>query len=335
MFRSTFALALALTALPVLAYGGALVETRHPAEGARCVGDLGKKGAKKMDKWGESLGGEDTRKAWKELIGAGKPGCDAIATWLAAGAPGEEGNGIADVIDVLIQNGDAGHIDAALTLIQHPDEAVMRRILSGLEYRLAVVDEATAAIIASDARRGVASDALAVFIGYHSIGQFKTVYGIPIYEETAYWGPVTAPPAHYIDAVRTILADGGPDEFEAAAKFAGRHFREGHQGQGAWVEFLLPMLTIAGEEGQKAANVAALNLGWGEPEGIDAAVTAVLDGGNSEVLEHLLDGLEERLKAGRGSKDTIGRLDTIAAAGTVGEYKRAAKIAKKFGGKVN
>lgn len=334
MLKSTFALSLALFTLPALAQAGALIETRHGAEGVRCVGDGGKKGAKKMEKWGTALGGEDTRKAWKELIGAGKPGCDAIATWLAAGAEGEEANGIADVVDVLIQNGEPHHIEAALSLWNYPEESVARRILIGLEYRLAVVDEATAKAIATDDRPKVALDALSVFIGYHSVGQMKTVYGVPVYEEIAYWGPNTAPPAYYVDAVRTIFASAGEAEKEAIAKFAGRHFREGHAGQEVWVEFLLPMVTPASEEDLKSANVSALSLAWGEPEGIDDAVTAVLGGGNEEVLEHLVDGFEKRLAEGRGTRATIGRLETIAAAGTTDEYKRAAKIAKKYGKKV-
>ena len=115
MPKPTLPLLLALLSFPLAAQAGALVETRHPAEGARCVGDGGKKGPKTMEKWGAALGGAETRKAWKELMGAGKPGCDAVAAWLVAGAAGEEGSGIADIVDVLIQNGDPALIEAALT----------------------------------------------------------------------------------------------------------------------------------------------------------------------------------------------------------------------------
>lgn len=323
-------IAAAVLSIPASATAGPLVEMRHNGAGEHCQGDGGKKGSKILEKWAPGLGGDDTRKAWKSLRDAGEPGCDAIAEWLKAGAPGEESAGIADAAALLVKNGNDGHVDAALMWLGDEDPAVLRGILGALEYRLAVLDEGATAAIAADTREGVAKAAVSVFIGYHSVGTMKFVYGVPYYTETAYWGSVTAPPEHYVTAIGTILEGADIGIQEDIAKYAGRHYREGHKGQDAWAPFLIGMVDTIDKESQKAANLAAKLLAWGEPAGIDDAVTRVLAVDNKETMEHFLDGFEERLDEGRGTVETIARLETIAAAGE----KRAAKLAKKFGKKI-
>ncbi len=330
MHLSRVLIAAALLSIPAAASAGTAVELRHNGAGEHCQGDGGKKGAKLLEKFGSALGGEDTRKAWKSLRDAGEPGCDAIAAWLKEGAPGEETAGIADAAALLVKNGNDSHVAAALMWLGDEDPDVLRGILGALEYRLGVLDPDSTAAIAADTRKGVGDAAVSVFIGYHSVGTMKTVYGIPVYEEIAYWGSVTAPPDHYVKAVGTLLQGATPDRKEDVAKYAGRHYREAHTGQDAWAPFLVAMVDSMDKESQKAANIAAKHLAWGEPAGIDEAVTKIISSGNAETMEHFLDGFEERLGEGRGTAATIARLETIAAAGD----KRAPKIAKKFAKKV-
>ena len=89
MHLSRILITAAALSLPLSA-SAASVEMRHNGAGEACQGDAGKKGAKLLAKWEPGLGGDDTRKAWKSLRGAGEAGCDAIATWLKDGAPGED-----------------------------------------------------------------------------------------------------------------------------------------------------------------------------------------------------------------------------------------------------
>ncbi len=329
MHLSRILITAAALSLPLSA-SAASVEMRHNGAGEACQGDAGKKGAKLLAKWEPGLGGDDTRKAWKSLRGAGEAGCDAIATWLKDGAPGEDAAGYGDAAAMLIKNGNDSHVEAGLMFLGDEDPTVLRNLLGALEYRLAVLDAESTAAIAADTREGVREAATSVFIGYHSVGTMKFVYGVPVYTETAYWGSVTAPPAHYIDGLATLLEGAPINVQEDVAKYAGRHYREGHKGQDAFAPFLVAMVDTIDKESQKAANIAAKHLAWGEPEGIDDAVTRILAVENKETMEHFLDGFEERLNEGRGTLETVARLQTIADSGD----KRATKMAKKWGKKI-
>ncbi len=207
-------------------------------------------------------------------------------------------------------------------------------VLGALEYRLGIISpELTEAVLANGGD-GVHKAAAAVFIGYHSEGTLKFVYGVPYWDETAYWGAQTAPPQHYVDAVASMFESAEGETLESLLKYAGRHFREGHHDQDVWAPFLIAHVGDSGDN-QGMANIAAKHLAWGEPAGIEEAVDVAIAGANKETLEHMLDGFEERLGEGRGTQQTIALLDKIAGGGDgKGQYKRAEKLAKKFRKKV-
>lgn len=323
-----------LTLAPAIASAGDLLEMRHGAAGTACVGDGGTKATKNLPKWQPELGGDKTRKAWKTLVNSGTPGCDAVADWLVAGAAGEDDAGIADAAAILIKNGTDAHAEAGLSALEEGSLEVTLAILGALEYRLAVVSPELTAAIVDNGGDGVHKAAAAVFIGYHSEGTLKFVYGVPYWDEIAYWGAVTAPPQHYVDAVGKLFDAAEGDTLEALVKYCGRHFREGHRDQDAWAPFLIAHLGDSGDA-QGVANIAAKHLAWGEPAGIDEGVDAALAAANKETLEHMLDGFEERLGEKRGTAQTIALLDKIAAGGDgKGQYKRAEKLAKKWRKKV-
>jgi hypothetical protein len=322
-------------ALSIPSLAIAQVTTRHPAVESTCSAAGNSKTQAQVDAAKAELGAAKTRATWKKLLKLGTAGCDAVAAWLDAGGAGGDDADRADAAEALILGGSDAHVSIGAKQVSNPNVDLARKVLAALEVRLAVVPEEMATAIAADTRPGVGHNALALFIGFHSVTVTKFVYGIPVVDEVAYWGPNEAPPAWYVEAVKTVIDTGDEETKVKAAKFMARHFQEGHQGQEVWLPFLVAFSAMGGtEKAQEAANLAARGLGYGEPEGIDAVVDAVLASGNESTLEYLVSGFEGRLDAGRGNAGTLARLDRIAGGGGGKQNKRAESLSKKFAKKV-
>ncbi len=335
---ATAILSLALAAVPLTAQaqfgrGGGSTGAANGPQGGFCDGGASKKTDKDIPKWQPELGGEKTRQAWKKLVKLGEPGCDAVVAHIEAGGAGFEAADFADAAESLILGGQQRHMDAGAALLAQGDKEVTLKILSAMETRLMHLTAEQAAALASDGDEEVREKAIAVLVGYHSIGQLVFKMGIPVWEEQDWYGATVAPPQHHVDAVATLLGDATVDQRLRVAKYIQRLYTEFQPNQQAWAATLVPLVELSGDD-QDAANLAARGLGAASPDGIDAVVDTVLGGGNEATLDFLIQGFELRLGRGLGSAATIALLDKIAGAADKKNAKAAEKLAKKYRKKV-
>ncbi len=301
-----------------------IVQLRHGTVGGDCRIAAGPDERAKVDRWSPELGGPQTRRAARILLRQGRPGCDAVLAWLSSGASGADGRVLADSARTLAERGDQAQVEALLGLLDHDSEQVSLALLEGLEKRLAVLDETTTSALLQDARPGVAAATLPLLAGYHSEGRVRFVDGVPTWEETAFWGAPDEPPAWYVDALEELIDRDDVELRRLAAKYLARHGREDHPCQVTWGR-LLARLTSGRDE---AAALAAEGLGWSEPPALYPVESDLLQ--DPTATRHLLDGMEGRLTAGRGTQETLDRLERIAASGGRGQPLRAERMLKRW-----
>ncbi len=321
-------LILSLLALPSVSqafpFGGVTV---GDAEGGKCVGNGDKKSGKTLAKFKPMLGTADSRKAWKKLIGAQAPGCDAILAHIEAGGEGFEAADFGDIGKAFAASGVERYVSAARALLLRGEDAITRRILGALESQLPHLTVEETNVISTSDDPEVRMAAIPVLIGYYAVGEMTTVMGIPTFKEVSWRGAVTAPPAHHVTAVEHIVSAGGVEERRKVAKFASRLYLEGNPNQEAWAPLLTTMLDGADDD-QDAANLVARGLASAELDSTPALIETVLSGGNEATIDYLLKGFDHRLATGRGSKSTVAHLETIAASSSK-HAKTAKKLAKK------
>jgi hypothetical protein len=328
----------AALSLPTLALADAA--PRQPPKDTRCQRAPSKKDTKTLEKWQPELGGDKTRKAWKELLGAGQEGCKLVAEWLAAGGAGEDLEGHRDAAHKLILFGDDAQVALGDDWLMGHDGDTTRHIAAALERRLALVDEEQAAYLGAHPDKGVRDDVLGLLMGYHSEGRMVSKRYGPVtvleYEETLWLGAPEGPTPYVVAAVKSILDQGDHDTAEKVAKFGSRFYKERYPGHEAWADFTVDMVGVArGEKDfQKAANIAARLTAYGEGPRLGEMVEKVLAAGNDETLEHMLDGFEDGFNAGIATPVTLGHLQTIADSGSGKQHKRAAAIHKKASKKI-
>ena len=328
--RTALLLVAVALVLPSSAWAGAVQELRHGPVGGDCRIEAGPKEESRVKRWSPQLGGSRTQRAWRVLLRQGDVGCSAVAAWLVEGGPGLEPRRLADAARSLVEQGEPAHVEATLGLLDHAAVDVTVGVLEGLEKRLAVLDEATTWRLLEDQREGVPAAALALFAGHHSEGQVRFEGGVPVWEETAYWGATTRPPEHHWMAVAQLARGHDPQLRELAVKYLARHCREGHASCESWGRMLLVIALEGGED----AGVAAEGLGWGEPPSLEMLLGPLLVVADPSKIRRVLDGLEGRLEAGRGTPETLERIDRIAAAGEKGQFARAERLVKKWGRKL-
>ena len=324
MIRLALALALWLLPLSALAGPGAVLELRHGPVGGDCRVGVGPDELAKVGRQAPELGGSRTRRAARILLRQGRPGCDAVRDWLAGDAAGLDGRGLAEAARSLAERGEPADVEAVVALLDHAAAEVTLGVLQGLERRLAVLDVATTTALLADEREGVPPAALALFAGYHSEGRVRFEEGVPVWEETAFWGAPGDPPAHYFEAVASFVDSEDAALRELAAKFLARHGREGHPGAISWGRLLARL--IPGRD--TAAALAAEGLGWSEAPALYDVESDLLR--DPTALRRLLDGLEGRLEAGRGTQESLDRLRRVAASGDKGQPARAGRMLKAW-----
>ena len=235
---------------------------------------------------------------WRRLLQAGRPGCLAVSAWLAGGAPGLGAGATEKAIGALVARGDAEQLSRLWPLFGRRSDRIDAALVRAYGARLVELGESEAGAVARHPSAAVRREALPLLLGHHSIGRWETVYGRPIWRESAlHVSPIPPSPAH-LEAVRTVLQQ-GRGRGETAARFAelaGRLLEEGSPGAEAWVPLLLPLVELAGQADQPTANRAARAIAWGA---LDAAapVDVLVSGRRKETLSHYLDGLAARLRA--------------------------------------
>lgn len=302
-----------------------ILELGHGPIGADCASATGEREAAQVARWQPDLGTRGTRRAWRKLLGQGAAGCDAVLGWLTEGGPGDDARGAALAALTLAERGTLDHVAGVAALVSHPDLRLALASIEGLEKRLAVLDRESTFALLADRREGVPAAALPLLMGHHSEGRLRFEHGVPVWQETAYWGATGSPPGHCVEAVEEGVAD-DPDLLQLACKYAARHLDEGHEGAAAW----LPLLVRAASGRDEAACVAAGALGRNEPPALDEALGPIAATGDPRVLACLLDGLQERLRSGLGTASTLGRLETLAAGRRTAASRRAAAMLRAW-----
>ncbi len=151
-------------------------------QGNTCQGASSTKIEKVLAKWQPELGGDNTRKAWKKLITAGEPGCDAVVAHLDAGGAGLVAADYADIGRDLVLGGADRHMAVGTALILRGEPEITKNILGAMEARLAHFSPEQAQAVASDSDPAVREAALGPLIGYHSIGALESVMGVPVWK---------------------------------------------------------------------------------------------------------------------------------------------------------
>lgn len=337
MKRTLLAAVLSLTLVPAAAMADAT--PRRPVLDARCTAPPSKKSEKLIAKFGEGLGGDDTRKSWKKLMAAGEAGCKLVSDWLGAGGAGEELAGHRDVAEALIVSGDDAQLAIGMQWLQGHDTDTTLQIVKAAEKRLVALTPEQSTFLASHEDKKVRDGSLGVLIGYHSEGAIVPKKYGPVtvleYVETLWVGSPESPAEHHIAAVRSILEQGDHGTKQRVAKLGSRFYKERMSDQDVWADLTIDMVGVPkGDEAQGAANVAARLTAQGEGPRLGEMVDKILAADNGETLEHLLDGLENGFKAGIATTATLGHLEKVAAGGAGKQHKRAARIHKKAAKKI-
>ena len=317
-----------LLAVPSIASAQWGVIGTHETDDDSCKG-MSKKAGKVMAKWSPELGGDDTRKAWKQLINVGADGCTAILDHMNAGGAGLVSADYADIGALFVASKAEPFAAAGRALLLKGDAKINKEILDALEPQMIHLTAEEAASVSSvddmEARLAAAS----VLIGYHSEGMMTSTMGVPHWKETAWWGATKAPAEHHIAAVAHIIEVGDADTRKTVSDCIHRLFMEGNANQEGWGPTLAGFIEGSGDD-QDAANLAARGLGAAGVDGLDGYVDTILATGNKDTISNLIKGLETRLGAGRGDKSNLDQLARIADGPDAGSAKTAAKLHKKF-----
>lgn len=289
-------------------------------------------------KWTGALGGPRTAKAWKILLKSGPHGCDAVATWLDQGAPAGSDEEVAGAVQGLLRAGSPANVTAAAAFLGSESHQIVAAAAFGLRARLPVADRSLAELLVAASYRPwePADDApdphasvLGILVGRHAEGRVQFVQdgpvSVPEWVDTATWSADTLPELH-LEALTALMGEANAATERAFATLALSAFDEELPVAPPLGPLLVPLLTRVGSEGP-TAQIAAQALGRGQPEGIDPAVEAVVQQRNPPWLApHLLNGFEDRIKAGPVDQALVDRLDALRAV----LFPRAARRAERL-----
>jgi len=287
--------------------------------------------------WAAELGGEETRKAWKELRDHGPEGTAYIAAWLAEGAPGGKPADRTDASLWILRCGEAEAWARATWLLDDAtvghgelEEAVE---LAG--KRLAILTASQAKMVSEHPQEDVRYAALNVLIGFTKVGGgfnpgFLFFPTSPVKSSTKFTqDDERPPPAHHVAGVVRVLELGGPKEAERTARLVMHVLESGAVQQQAWFELTFPLLDP--ERGtQKASEMAAMGFGLGSGESVDRALRHLTHYGNADTQIAFVQGIERKLEAGRGSPKDRERLEQIRKDYRPRAVGEATKLQKKF-----
>jgi hypothetical protein len=294
---------------------------------------------RKVEYAASHLGGDHTRRAWKDLVKLGVEGCAEVAAWLDRGGPGGE---------------DADRLDAALTLIRGGPDALVavgvrqfadthskgqRALVSAMKYRHVALDAPSLAAVqaAFDADEAAVSvqDWIDVLTGLFVVVRTYTyttyVNGAAQTqtrtEYTWYYAP-GEPPEPHVDAMAAWLAVAPVKEQRSAVDRIRRRIYFGWgEDSTRWTPVLLQLTRQADE---KVVDVAAHALGLMDPpDGVGIADALLADG---EFLAQIAyaKGLRSRLKKGRGDFGAIEALERLVESEHAEVARKAKGWAKKL-----
>lgn len=299
----------------------------------------------RIDYAASHLGGEHTRRAWKDLLKLGTVGCDAVAEWLLDGGPGGLAADHADASKELILYGKGRHVRAGTAWLGDPDPAVPRGIASALRRRLVALDEAALKVLVEQFHvgdRAVSSETLlGILVGYYTETYTYTTYSyvngvsIPIVNTYTVWYYASEPPplAH-VEALRGLLVDAGNKwADEATNTLRARAMYRGGENQDRWAPLLLELARDK-ERGPDVVDKAAHALGWMQPEGSRAIAETLLEDQHAFAQLAYLKGLRSRAKKGYGDVETVKLMNLFAKARDKEVSRTAAKWTKVWGRKL-
>ena len=287
------------------------------------------------------LGGEHTRRAWKDLVKLGLEGCDAVADWLNAGGPGGEAADHADAGYELILYGRTKHLQAGATWLGDPSPRVAGKIARGLRERLVVLDAAgvdrliTAFHGDDDA---ISSEVLlGVLVGYYTTTHTYTTYvysngvSIPVTNTYTVWHYAAGePPATHVAGLREVISGAGNKWADDVAQtLRARCIYKGGEDQDPWAPALMDLIQDAGRA-EEVVDKAAHALGWMQPKGSDTIANTLLDGGEGPVQMAYLKGLRSRAKKGYGDENTLYLMSLFQEAGDPVVARAAKKWTRAF-----
>ena len=331
-----------LTILFVLALSSPALalELRHGPAEEGCTKDTPRV-ENAVHKWTGQLGGPNTAKSWRRLMRSGRHGCDAVAAWLGQGAPAAPDSEIAEAVQSLLRRGSQANVEAAVLALSHPSDEVVAAAAFGLRSRLPVLDRSLAEQIVAAAQRPwpTVQDApdprgslLGLLVGRHAEGRIQYVDDGPIsvaqWVETTAWSAEAMPPLH-LEGLAALMAGADPGLELAFALLARSVVDEDHPAAPDLGPLLVPLLQRVGPD-RATAQLAAEALGRGQPPGIDAAVDAVIAQRNPPYLApHLLNGFEDRIKAGPVDAALVDRLERLRGLVLQGAGRRADRLWKQ------
>ena len=331
---------LLLVLLFALPGSAAALELRHGPVDDRCSGDTAR-AERVVHAWLGQLGGPNTRRAWRRLIDAGPHGCDAVAAWLEQGAPAVPDAEIALAAQSLLRDGSQANVEIAVAALTHPSNEVVASAAFGLAARLPVLDRPLAEQVVAAAQRAwdPPADApdprvslLGLLLGRHAEGRVGYVQDGPVavatWVETRSWSAEVLPPLH-LEGLTALLKSADPGLEAAFAQLARSMFDEEHPVAPSLGPLLVPLLQRVGPQ-RATAQWAAEALGRGQPEGIDAAVDAVIAQRNPPYLApFLLNGFEDRVRAGQADAALVDRLERLRALILPRAARRADRLWKR------
>lgn len=264
------------------------------------------------------LGGDKTREAWKELRKLGGSGCEEIAEWLRAEAPGARGDGARDAHLFLLERADGREFQVGLDLLATADAEALEKVAGALRSRHAWVGPSVLATLSGSTNVRV-QEALAELL-------------LPDYDAAR--KPLTEP--HHIDALRTLVTKGTP---RGAAEVADGMLDWMREGNGtvpaAWSPVLLDCIRMErlGPEWEDASGDAARVLATTEIPALDRAIDLALEQDLTFAQEELIDGLIDRMKSGDGTNATLQRLTQLGREADRGKLRVIANQAVgRYGG---
>ncbi len=294
-----------------------------------------------IERWTAELGGPATKRAWRQLMQSGPGGCAAVAAWIVEGAPAASDAELAAAAQSLARAGSPDQVAAVAPLLAHSSNDVVAGAAFGLRSRLPVLDRPTAEhLVAATFRPWELRDdepdprasLLGLLLGRHAEGRVEYLQdgpvSVPEWVETRSWRADELPALH-AEALGAALDSKLPELEQAFAELALALADEEHPAAPALGPNLAPLLLRDGSE-RATAQLAAQCLGRLQVAATDAAVDATLEQRNPPWLApHLLNGFEDRLKAGPTDEATAARLERLRAVVPPRAARRADRLWKR------
>ncbi len=301
---------------------------------------------KRVEYAASHLGGEHTRRAWKDLLKLGLEGCDEVAAWLGEGGPAGLAADHGDASTELVLYGRRSHVQAGAEWLGDPDPGVAKGIARALRRRLVALDETVLKYLVThfeaDDRSVDSTTLLGILVGYYTETYTYTTYvysngtSIPVVNSYTVWYYASGPPPEaHVETLRELL-DGAGNKWadEVAQTLRARAVYKGGVGQERWAPLLLELVRDR-ERAIEVVDKAAHALGWMQPKGSKEIALTLLEDEDPLAQMAYLKGLRSRAKKGYGDRNTVWLMQQFVEAEDRGVSKAATKWSNVWGRKLS